>query len=89
MNCIPLEKSLKSEVLHRVQISKGHFYKVVDMVESDRNSFEIVHQTNAIRHALTSIDSLLIKEHFTKHCGKKFSKSRFLAEMEKVFDLNA
>lgn len=55
--------SIKSSVLHRLQIAKGHLTKVIALVEEDTYCPEIIHQSQAVQSALSEIDKIVLENH--------------------------
>lgn len=53
----------KSQILHRLQITRGHLEKVVSMVEKDAYCIDIVHQSLAVQAALKKTDEEILKNH--------------------------
>lgn len=56
-------------MLHRLKIARGHFEKVIKMVESDEYCLDITQQTYAIQNAIKKIDGVIL-EHHLKTCVK-------------------
>jgi len=54
-------KNIKSEILHRLKISRGHLNKIIKMVEEDKYCIDIVHQSLAVQAALKKADGLVLK----------------------------
>ena len=59
--------SYKNSLLHRLRIARGHFDKVIKMVEEDVYCLDITQQTYAIQNALKKIDAVIL-EHHLKTC---------------------
>ncbi len=59
----------KSDLIHRMKIAKGHFDKVIDMIESDEYCLKVTDQIFAIQNALKRVEELLL-EHHLKTCVK-------------------
>ena len=60
----------KNQLLHRIKIARGHFEKVIQMIESDEYCLKIADQTYAIHQALKRIDELLLENHL-KTCVRE------------------
>ena len=61
--------SYKNSLLHRLRIARGHFDKVIKMVEEDDYCLDITQQTYAIQNALKKIDEVILENHL-KTCVK-------------------
>lgn len=53
-----------------MKIAKGHFDKVIKMIEEDEYCLDITNQTFAIQNALRRVEELLL-EHHLKTCVRE------------------
>jgi len=53
----------KKEIIHRLQIARGHLEKVISMVEKDVYCIDIVHQSIAVQAALKKADEVVLENH--------------------------
>lgn len=60
----------KNNLLHRMKIARGHFDKVISMIENDEYCLDVTQQTYAIQNALKKIDEVIL-EHHLKTCVKE------------------
>ncbi len=60
----------KEKLLHRMKIVRGHFNKVIQMIENDEYCLSVTQQTFAVQNALKKIDQLIL-EHHLKTCVKE------------------
>ncbi len=63
-------KTEKERIIHRLKIARGHFSKLIDMVENDAYCIDLITQSLAIRKAMESIENMIMKNHL-KTCFKK------------------
>lgn len=56
-------KNSKDQILHRLQIARGHLDKVISMVESDAYCIDVVHQSIAVQAALKKTDEVVLENH--------------------------
>ncbi len=63
-------KTEKERIIHRLKIVRGHFTKLIDMVEKDAYCIDLITQSLAIRKAMESIENIIMKNHL-KTCFKK------------------
>lgn len=66
--------SYKKALLLRAKTAKGHFDKVISMIENNEYCLDITNQTYAIQSALKKIDELLL-EHHLKTCVRNSIES--------------
>ena len=53
----------KKQILHRLQIARGHLEKVISMVEGDAYCIDVVHQSIAVQAALKKTDEVILENH--------------------------
>lgn len=53
----------KKEILHRLQIARGHLDKIISMVEGDAYCIDVVHQSMAVQAALKKADEAVLENH--------------------------
>ena len=63
-------KTEKERIIHRLKIARGHFTKLIDMVENDSYCIDLITQSLAIRKAMESVENIILKNHL-KTCFKK------------------
>lgn len=63
-------KTEKERIIHRLKIARGHFSKLIDMVENDAYCIDLITQSLAIRKAMESVENMIMKNHL-KTCFKK------------------
>lgn len=81
-------KSTKERILHRFKIAQGHLKKVLEMVENNEYCINIIHQSQAIQHALKEADHLILENHL-QTCAAEAVRSgrqkKAIAEIMNVF----
>lgn len=53
----------KKQILHRLQIARGHLDKVISMVQADSYCIDVVHQSIAVQAALKKTDEVVLENH--------------------------
>ena len=56
-------KDTQERILHRLKISRGHFDKVIKMVEEHDYCIDVLHQSQAVQAALKETDSVIMENH--------------------------
>jgi DNA-binding FrmR family transcriptional regulator len=64
------KKTEKERIIHRLKIARGHFSKLIDMVENDSYCIDLITQSLAIRKAMESVENIILKQHL-RTCFKK------------------
>ncbi len=81
---MPVLKTHKEKMLHRVKIIKGHVSAIERMLDKDKCCVDIVHQSMAVQKALKELDSQLIKEYVTRH-PKDAATEKVLSDLVSLF----
>ncbi|OHB22360.1 MAG: hypothetical protein A2939_03150 [Parcubacteria group bacterium RIFCSPLOWO2_01_FULL_48_18] len=61
----------KQRAIRRLRIAAGQIQGLEKMVEEDRYCIDVLHQSLAIKEALTSFEDLILKNHFYVHVVKQ------------------
>lgn len=81
-------KDTQERILHRLKIAQGHLRKVIQMVEEDRYCIDVLHQSQAVQHALKETDHLMLENHL-KMCATdamtKGNQEKAIAEVMQIF----
>lgn len=85
-----MQKNIKHKLLRRLAIIEGQLRGVRKMVEEERYCVDVITQTEAVKSALSGVESALLKNHlFT--CAAEQMRSgqerKAVSEMLKVYQL--
>lgn len=56
-------KGRQEIIVHRLKIANGHLEKVIKMVSEKEYCIDILHQSQAVQHALKETDNLIMENH--------------------------
>ena len=62
-----MKTEVKKGVSQRLKIVEGQVRGLHKMIEEEAYCIDIITQTSAIRHALSSIEDLMLENHLTTH----------------------
>lgn len=60
-------KTPKQNVVHRLKICKGHLRAVERELENEQDCLKVVHQLQAIQHAVQQVELLIIQDFLVKN----------------------
>ena len=85
-----MKADVKKRVSRRLKIIGGQVRGLEKMVEDDDYCVDIITQTSAIRHALSSVEDLMLENHLEQHAqhqmkGKESKKA--MKEIMSVYKL--
>jgi len=58
-----MDRTIKSQVSHRLAIAEGHLKKIRKMVDSDSYCLDVIHQSRAVQAALKKVDEVVLHGH--------------------------
>lgn len=62
-----MKQEIKKQILRRLKILEGQVRGVQDMVRIEKYCIDILTQTAAVRHALSSVEDLILENHLSTH----------------------
>lgn len=81
-------KDTQERILHRLKISQGHLRKVIKMVENGEYCIDVIHQSQAVQHALKEADGVILENHLNTCAAdaiKRGKKDEAVKELMNVF----
>lgn len=85
-----MKQDTKQKLLRRLSIIEGQLRGVRKMVESEAYCVDIITQTEAIKHALSGAENMLLENHLSTHVVEQMksgSEKKATAEMLKIYKL--
>ena len=85
-----MDKSIKSQVSHRLAIAEGHLKKIRKMVDGDSYCLDVIHQSRAVQAALKKVDEVVLHGHlhgcvFNDIHQPQGKKEKFVEEIVELF----
>ena len=77
-------------MLRRLSIIEGQFGGIKKMVEEERYCVDIITQTEAVKKALSGVESVLLKNHLSTHVVEQMKdgkETKAIDEILKVYTL--
>ena len=59
----PMKPAMKKRVTHRLKIIEGQLRGLQKMVEEEKYCIDVIHQTQAIKEALSSVENFMLENH--------------------------
>lgn len=82
-------QTANTQILHRLQIAKGHLEKVISMHQKGEYCVDIVHQSLAVQAALKKVDEVILKNHLETCVAdsiKKGNSKKAIAEVMEILE---
>lgn len=80
-------KDTQERILHRLQITRGHLNKVIDMVSTDSYCIEVLHQSQAIQSALKQVDNLILENHLKTCAAQAIKEGRSDEAVKEIMEV--
>jgi len=77
----------KTQILHRLQIARGHLEKVISMVEKDAYCIDVVHQSIAIQGALKKADEVILENHLKTCVADSIKKGEVKRSVDEIMEV--
>lgn len=77
----------KTNILHRLKITKGHLEKVIAMVNADEYCIDIVHQLLAVQSALKKTDEIILENHLKTCVSDSIKEGRSEEAIKEVMEV--
>lgn len=78
---------VKTNILHRLKIAKGHLEKIIKMVEGDEYCVDVVHQLLAVESALRNTDELVLENHLKTCVANSIKKGNSDEAIREVMEV--
>lgn len=85
-----MKKLIKKRVIHRLRIVEGQIRGLQKMVEKGEYCVDILHQSSAVKQALSGIEDLILENHLSTHvveqikAGKEAKSTKEILEIYKL-----
>ncbi len=80
-------KDTQERILHRLKISRGHFDKVIKMVEEQDYCIDVLHQSQAVQAALKETDAVILENHLKTCVADSISKGNKEEAIREIMDV--
>lgn len=82
-----MRKDVKKRVNHRLKIVEGQVRGLHKMVDKEAYCIDVITQTAAIRHALSSIEDLMLENHLEEHVQHQMRGRQSKKAMKEIMDV--
>lgn len=80
----------KKQAINRLRRTAGQIKGLERMVSQDKYCVDILHQSLAVKHALSSFEDFILKNHLSTHViqqAKSGKKSKIIKEILSIYQL--
>ncbi|MBI1985006.1 MAG: metal-sensitive transcriptional regulator [Candidatus Wildermuthbacteria bacterium] len=86
-----MKESAKKQAVRRLRIAAGQIGGLEKMVENDKYCIDILHQSLAVKEALSSFEGFVLKNHLATHVVKQMKSGnakKAIGEISSIFQLS-
>lgn len=80
-------KKAKEDALKRARIIRGHFAKVIEMIENDRYCLDVLNQSLAVQNALKKMDDVILEDHLNTCVVTKINQGKGREAAKEVVEI--
>ena len=85
-----MRKDIQKQVYNRLKRIEGQVRGLQKMVEDEKYCVDVITQSSAVRHALSSVEDLMLENHMSTHVVEQMKGSqskKAVAEILKIYKL--
>jgi len=85
-----MKKEVKKRLSHRIKIIEGQVRGLHKMIDGEAYCLDIITQSSAIRHALGSVEDIMLENHLTTHVKEQMKNGedkKVTAEILAIYKL--
>lgn len=82
-----MKKEVKKRVNHRLKIIEGQVRGLNKMIDEEIYCVDIITQSSAIRHALSSIEDMMLENHLSTHVVEQIKNGKQKQAIEEILSV--
>lgn len=82
-----MKKEIKKKLTRRLKIIEGQVKGLQKMVEEDTYCIDIITQTSAVRHALSSIEDVMLENHLSVHVVEQMKGGKHKRATDEILSI--
>lgn len=79
-----MEKEVKQKLSRRLKIIEGQIKGLQKMVTEEKYCIDVITQSSAIRHALGSVEDVMLENHLTTHVKQQMRSGESKKATEEI-----
>jgi DNA-binding FrmR family transcriptional regulator len=82
-----MKKETKKQVDRRLKIIAGQVRGLQKMIDDEHYCVDIITQASAVRHALSSVEDLMLENHLEQHAQHQMKGKESKKAMKEIMDV--
>ncbi len=82
-----MHQDVKKKVLRRLKIIEGQVRGLQKMVEKETYCVDVITQSSAVRHALSSLEDVMLEHHLSLHTIEQMKRGAHQKAVKEIMDI--
>lgn len=82
-----MDRKVKNQALRRLKIIEGQIRGLQRLVEKDQYCIDTIHQSLAVREALSSFENLMLENHLATHVIDQMKRGKDKKAIEEILSV--
>lgn len=82
-----MKKEVKNKITRRLKIIEGQIKGLQKMIEGDTYCVDIITQTSAARHALSSVEDIMLENHLSTHVVEQMKSGKHKRAVDEILSV--
>ncbi len=82
-----MNENVKKQAIRRLKIASGQIRGLERMLKEDKYCIDIIHQSLAVKKALSSFENLVLKNHLSTHAIEQMNSGKKKKAVEEIISI--
>ena len=82
-----MDKKIKKRIIRRLKITEGQVRGLQRMVDEDKYCIDVLHQSLAVKEALSSVEDLILKNHLSTHVVEQIKAGQEKKSTKEILEI--
>ena len=82
-----MKSEVKKRAGRRLKIIEGQIRGLQKMIDNENYCIEVITQTSAVRHALSSVEDLMLENHLEEHAHHQMKTGQSKKAMKEIMNV--
>ena len=82
-----MKEAIKKKAIRRLQILEGQIRGLQKMVQEEKYCIDILHQSLAVKEALSGVENLILENHLETHAVEQMKKGQSIKAVREILSI--
>ena len=82
-----MRDEIKKRALHRLKILEGQIRGLQEMVADEKYCIDIIHQSSAVKQALSGVENLILENHLSTHVIEQIKSGKEVKSTKEILEI--